>query len=70
MILQRVFQYPISLPQLGIDLMISDDDAPYINSSFDKITKNIPDIRVHKFSGRGHFIGAELPEIMPIIKWN
>ncbi len=60
----------VAQTEQGIDLMISDDDAPYINSSFDKITKNIPDIRVHKFSGRGHFTGAELPEIMPIIKWN
>jgi pimeloyl-ACP methyl ester carboxylesterase len=53
----------------GIDLMFSDDDMPHIQSSFDKIIKNIPDIRVHKFSGRGHFTGDELPEIMPIIKW-
>lgn len=53
----------------GIDLMISTDDAPGILNSFDKITKNIPDIRVHKFTGRGHLNGDELPEIMQIIKW-
>lgn len=53
----------------GIDLMISDGDMPHIISSFDKITKNIPDIHVHKFTGRGHFTGDELPEIMSIIKW-
>ncbi len=53
----------------GIDLMISDDDMPHIKSSFEKIMKNISDIRVHKFYGRGHFIDAKLPEIMPIIKF-
>ncbi len=55
--------------EFGIDLMISDDDMPHIKSSFEKITKNISDIRIHQFSDRGHFIDAELPEIMPIIKF-
>lgn len=59
----------VSQAEQGIDLMISDDDMPHIIASFEQITKNIPDIRVHKFSGRGHFTGAELPEIMPIIRW-
>lgn len=59
----------ISQTKYGIDLMISTDDAPGIISSFDKIIKDIPDIRVHKFTGRGHLNGDELPEIMPIIKW-
>ena len=53
----------------GIDLMISDDDMPHILSSFDKITVATPNIRVHRFTGRGHFIDSELPEIMPIIRW-
>ncbi len=53
----------------GIDLMISDDDSSHIKSSFDKIIKNMPEIRVHKFSGRGHFVAPELPEIMSIIKF-
>ncbi|MBR6363846.1 MAG: hypothetical protein IKS08_02040, partial [Alphaproteobacteria bacterium] len=53
----------------GIDLMISIDDAPGIINSFDKISKDIPSIRVHKFSGRGHFTGDKLPEIMQIINW-
>lgn len=53
----------------GIDVMISDDDFPYIQSSVDEISKNIPEARIHRFSGRGHFTGAELPEIMPIIKF-
>ncbi len=30
--------------------------------------KNIPDIRIHSFDGRGHFICNELPDILPIIK--
>ena len=55
--------------ELEIDLMISDDDMPHIKSSFEKITKNIPNICIHKFSGYGHFTGSELPEIMPIIKF-
>jgi hypothetical protein len=53
----------------GIDLLVSDDDMPYIKSSFDKIIKNISDIRVHQFSGRGHFVVSELPEIMQIINF-
>lgn len=59
----------VAQTQNGIDIMISDDDMPHILSSFDNITQHIPDIRIHKFSGRGHFNGEELPEIMPIIKW-
>ena len=59
----------VAQTELGIDLMISDDDMPHIKTSFEKITKNIPGVRVHKFSGRGHFTDSELPEIMPIIKF-
>ena len=59
----------VAQSKLGVDLMISDDDMPHIKSSFDKITKNIPDICIHKFSGYGHFIMSELPEIIPIIKF-
>ena len=59
----------VARTKYGIDLMISDNDAPYIYSSFDKITHNMPDVRVHRFSGYGHFTGRELPEIMPIIKF-
>lgn len=59
----------IAQTKFGIDIMISDNDAPYILSSFDKITKNIPNIRVHKFSNYGHFVVPELPEILPIIKF-
>ena len=53
---------------MGADIMISDDDDFYILNSFDKITKNMPDIKVHKFTGRGHFICDKLPEILDIIK--
>lgn len=53
----------------GMDLLISDDDMPHIKYSFDKIMKNIPNIRVHQFSGRGHFVASELPEIMQIINF-
>ena len=59
----------VAQAKYGADLIFSDDDMPYILASIDKITKNIPAIRVHKFSGRGHFTGTELPEIMSIIKW-
>ncbi len=59
----------VSQTKCGIDLLISDDDMPHIVSSFDKITKNIPDIRVHRFSGYGHFVLPKLPEIMPIIQF-
>ena len=55
--------------KLGIDVMISDDDFPYIKSSVDKITQKIPDVRVHKFENRGHFTESELPEILDIIKY-
>ncbi len=51
----------------GIDLLISDDDDNDILTSVDTITKIIPDIKVHKFTGRGHFISNTLPEIMSII---
>ena len=53
----------------GIDIMISDDDMPDILASFDKIKQNIPDIRIHAFSGRGHFCTPELPEILDMIKY-
>ncbi len=54
--------------ELGADILISDDDDTYILSSFDKITQNIPDIRVHNFTGRGHFICDKFPELLDIIK--
>ena len=53
----------------GIDIMISNDDMPEIMSSFAKIEQNMPDIRIHKFTGRGHFLTSELPEILNIIKY-
>ena len=53
----------------GCDLLISDDDMPHILTSFDKIMKHVPDIRVHKFSGRGHFLDSEFPELLQIIKF-
>lgn len=53
----------------GMDVMISDDDFPYIKESVDKIAENMPSARIHRFVGRGHFNGPELPEIMQIIKW-
>jgi pimeloyl-ACP methyl ester carboxylesterase len=53
----------------GIDVMISDDDFSYITDSVDKIVENMPSARIHRFTGRGHFTGTELPEIMQIIKW-
>ena len=53
----------------GCDLMISDDDAPYILSSYEKIASCAPDIRIHKFSGHGHFVSETLPEIIPLIKF-
>lgn len=53
----------------GIDIMISDDDMPEIMSSFSKIEQNMPNIRIHKFTGRGHFCTPELPEILDIIKY-
>jgi len=59
----------VNQAQFGCDLMISDDDDSYILSSFDKITKQMPGIHVHKFSGHGHFIDPTLPEILPIIKF-
>ena len=54
--------------ELGADILISDDDDFYILNSFDKIIKNVPDIRIHKFTGRGHFICDKFPEILKIIK--
>ena len=48
--------------------MISQDDDFYILNSFEKIIKNIPDIRIHQFTDRGHFVCSELPEILSIIK--
>jgi len=54
--------------KLGADIMISNDDDFYILNSFEKIAKNMPDIRIHKFTGRGHFVCEKLPEILDIIK--
>lgn len=59
----------INQAQFGCDLMISDDDYPHILSSFDKIMAKMPDIRVHKFSRRGHFLDNTLPDILQIIKF-
>ena len=53
----------------GIDIMISDDDMNDIMLSFDKIKQNMSDIRIHRFSGRGHFCTPELPEILDMIKY-
>ncbi len=54
----------------GIDMMVSSDDMPHVMSSIDKIIKNAPDIRVHRFENRGHFVTTELPEILDIIKFD
>ena len=54
----------------GIDMMMSNGDMPHILSSIDKIIKNAPDIRVHRFENRGHFTTEELPEIMDIIRFD
>ena len=54
----------------GIDILVSDDDDSYILSSVEKIKQNLPDVRVHNFSGRGHFICPELPEVLQIIKFD
>ena len=53
----------------GIDLLVSNDDDNDILNSVKEITKSMPDIRGHQFTGRGHFISDTLPEIMSIIKW-
>ena len=50
-------------------MLISDNDMPHIMSSIDKITKNAPNIRVHKYHNRGHFTDSELPELLQIIKF-
>lgn len=52
----------------GADIMISDDDDFYILNSFNKIVNKMPDIRVHKFTGRGHFVCDKLPEVLDLIK--
>ena len=54
----------------GIDVMISDDDDSYIKASCEKIESNMPDVNMHRFSGYGHFVRPELPEILPIIKFD
>lgn len=54
----------------GIDILVSDDDDSYILSSVEKIKQNLPDVRIHNFSGRGHFICSELPEVLQIIKFD
>ena len=59
----------ISQTKDGIDVLISDDDDSYIRGSVDKIAQNMSDVRVHRFSGYGHFVRPELPEILPIIKF-
>ncbi len=53
----------------GIDILVSDDDA-YILSSVEKIKHELPDVRIHNFSGRGHFICSELPEVLQVIKFD
>jgi len=58
----------IARTSLGTDILISDDDSPHILNSFNNIVKSMPDIRIHKFSGRGHFCCDELPEMLDIIK--
>ena len=52
----------------GIDLLVSDNDSEEMKKSFDKIIADIPSIRTHVFSGYGHFVLPELPEILPMIK--
>lgn len=59
----------ISRTKNGIDILVSDDDASYILSSVNKIKQNLPNVRVHQFSGYGHFVRQQLPEILSIIKF-
>ena len=54
--------------EFGADILISDDDDFYILNSFDKIVKNMPDIKVHRFTGRGHFICDKFPEVLELVK--
>ncbi len=55
-----------------IDLFISSDDHERILKSFDKIKDVYGDkINYHKCDDKGHFsedIGAEFPELLPVIK--
>lgn len=60
----------ISRTRNGADLLISDDDDSYILSSVDKIKQNLPRVQIHNFSGRGHFVCSELPELLQIIKFD
>ena len=53
----------------GIDMMASNDDMPDILSSINQIKQNMPNIRVHEYENRGHFLSPELPEILDIIKF-
>jgi predicted alpha/beta hydrolase family esterase len=59
----------VNQTKFGIDMMISNDDMPDIMASTSKIKTNIPEIRVHEFQNRGHFISPELPELLDIIKY-
>ena len=59
----------VSQAKYGLDLMFSNDDDSYILSSCEKIIENMPDVKVHKFVGYGHFVLPQLPEIMDVIKF-
>ena len=53
----------------GFDVMISNDDAPYILDSVKKIKENMPSVHIHEYENRGHFLSPELPEILDIIEY-
>ncbi len=55
--------------KFGIDMIISSDDMPYILSSANKIKTDIPQIKIHEFENRGHFLTPEFPEILNIIEY-
>lgn len=59
----------VNQTKYGIDMLVSNDDMNDIKLSTDKIEQNIPNIRVHKFENRGHFIFPEFPELLDIIKY-
>ena len=53
----------------GIDLLVSDNDSEEMEKSRDKIIADISSLRKHVFSGCGHFVLPELPEILSCIKF-
>lgn len=50
-----------------VHVMISDDDDDYILKSVEMVKEQVPNIIWHNYSGKGHFVEKDCPELLELL---